>query len=162
MLLKMKNPGTYNTYTTLNRCMLGENLFASEVFVLVDSRVPVKCEVASKQSQAMLINRYRYPGFNQNKLNNADLVMHAKMLGKTYKTKASKPAKGNLTVKQQDTMKTVQIKKILVPTDFSETGLLALEHAAFMASLFKAQLYLLHVVETFEYVYNVYEPEVMI
>lgn len=59
-------------------------------------------------------------------------------------------------------MKTFEIKNILVPTDFSETGLLAIEHATFMARLFKANLYLLHVVETFEYAYSGYEPEILL
>jgi nucleotide-binding universal stress UspA family protein len=59
-------------------------------------------------------------------------------------------------------MKTFEIKKILVPTDFSEIGLLALDHATFMARLFKADLYLLHVVESFEYAYSEFEPEILI
>ena len=58
-------------------------------------------------------------------------------------------------------MKTHEIKKILIPTDFSETGLLAVEHAIFMARLLKAHLYLLHVVESFEYAYSLYEPEIL-
>lgn len=57
-------------------------------------------------------------------------------------------------------MKTLEIKKILIPTDFSETGLLAMEHAIFMARLLKAHVYLLHVVEAFEYTYSLYEPEI--
>lgn len=44
-------------------------------------------------------------------------------------------------------MKTFNIKKILIPLDFSETSLLALEHATHMASLFKAELVLLHVIK---------------
>ena len=44
-------------------------------------------------------------------------------------------------------MKTFDIKKVLVPTDLSETAYLALEHAALMAALYKAELYLLHVIE---------------
>ena len=55
-------------------------------------------------------------------------------------------------------MKTQNINRILIPLDFSETGLLALDHAAFMARLFKADLYLLHVVEIIELAYNVYGP----
>lgn len=55
-------------------------------------------------------------------------------------------------------MKKQTIKRILIPMDFSETGQLALEHAAFMASLFKADLYLLHVMELFEYPYTLYDP----
>jgi nucleotide-binding universal stress UspA family protein len=44
-------------------------------------------------------------------------------------------------------MKTFNIKKILVPLDFSETSLLALEHASYMAFLFNAKLILLHVIK---------------
>jgi nucleotide-binding universal stress UspA family protein len=169
----MRNAVTYNTNAIPDNCMfLEENckgrtridLFLPdipEISGLVDSRVPVKCEVVNKHSTALLINRYRYPGFNHNKLNNESFIMHAKKLGKTYKSQAFESAKGNLTVKKQNAMKGLQIKKILVPTDFSETGLLALEHATFMASLFKAQLYLLHVIEAFEYMNNIYEPQVM-
>lgn len=54
-------------------------------------------------------------------------------------------------------MKAFQIKKILIPTDFSKTGLLAIEHAAFMARLYKADLYLLHTVEIRE-TYSIYNP----
>ncbi len=59
-------------------------------------------------------------------------------------------------------MKTFQIKNILIPTDFSKTGLLAVEHAAFMARLFKANLYLLHVIEISETTYSIYNPAVVI
>jgi nucleotide-binding universal stress UspA family protein len=55
-------------------------------------------------------------------------------------------------------MKTFKINRILIPVDFSETGLLALEHATFMARLFKADLYLLHVVETVEFPFNLNQP----
>jgi len=44
-------------------------------------------------------------------------------------------------------MENKTINQILIPMDFSETGLLAMEHGAFMARLFKANLYLLHVLE---------------
>lgn len=57
---------------------------------------------------------------------------------------------------------TTDIKKILIPIDFSETGMLAMEHAVLMARLLKAELYLLHVVEAFEYTYSIYEPEAVI
>ena len=40
------------------------------------------------------------------------------------------------------------IKKILIPYDFSETADLSLEHAVFMAKLMKAEITLLHIVET--------------
>ncbi|CAN5408301.1 universal stress protein [soil metagenome] len=52
----------------------------------------------------------------------------------------------------------MNIKKILVPTDFSETGLLALEHASFLARLVKAELILLHVLPLSEYHFEIPEP----
>lgn len=55
-------------------------------------------------------------------------------------------------------MKTLNIKRVLIPTDFSETGLLAFEHGAFLARLCKADLYLLHVVEIQDYAYTGYDP----
>jgi len=45
-------------------------------------------------------------------------------------------------------MNTKNIKNILIPLDFSETSLLALNHAMFMANFYKADITLLHVVET--------------
>lgn len=47
--------------------------------------------------------------------------------------------------------KRFHIQKILVPYDFSETSELALEHASFMAKLLKAELTLLHVVESYSF-----------
>src|SRR5436190_11409150 len=47
--------------------------------------------------------------------------------------------------------KKFQIKKILIPYDFSETAELALEHATFMAKLHKAEIHLLHVVESYSF-----------
>ncbi len=44
--------------------------------------------------------------------------------------------------------KDLNIKKILIPFDFSETAELSLEHGVFMAKLMKAEVYLLHIVET--------------
>lgn len=84
----------------------------------------------------------------------------ASKLGKSY----WKPdrAKNNTTIKHTTKMKTFQIKRILVPTDFSETGLLAIEHATLMARICQAKLHLLHVVEAFEYAISEYEPEVMV
>jgi nucleotide-binding universal stress UspA family protein len=55
-------------------------------------------------------------------------------------------------------MNKFDIKKILVPTDFSETGYLALQQAALMAGLFKAELLLLHVIEISRTTYNIYNP----
>jgi nucleotide-binding universal stress UspA family protein len=59
-------------------------------------------------------------------------------------------------------MKKFELKRILVPTDFSETGYLALNRAAFMASLFKAELFLLHVIEITETTWNIYDPSTRI
>jgi nucleotide-binding universal stress UspA family protein len=44
-------------------------------------------------------------------------------------------------------MKKFEVKKILVPTDFSETANLALRQAIFMARLAKAELKLIYVIE---------------
>ncbi|HTL81863.1 MAG TPA: universal stress protein [Bacteroidia bacterium] len=44
----------------------------------------------------------------------------------------------------------LNIRNILVPTDFSETGTLALEHAAFLARLTKAEITLVHVMPPME------------
>lgn len=44
--------------------------------------------------------------------------------------------------------KPFEIRKILIPYDFSETAALSLEHAVFMAKLLKADIVLLHIVET--------------
>lgn len=45
----------------------------------------------------------------------------------------------------------IDIKRILVPTDFSETSDYAIEKAARMASRFGAELYIIHVLETSPY-----------
>src|SRR5882762_6835352 len=58
--------------------------------------------------------------------------------------------------------KLFEIKRILVPTDFSETGMLAMEHAVLMARLHKAELLLLHVIEITETSYSIYDPAVTI
>jgi nucleotide-binding universal stress UspA family protein len=57
---------------------------------------------------------------------------------------------------------TFQLQKILVPVDFSETGMLALEHAGHMAGLAKADLILLHVLPANEYHFEIPEPELHI
>ena len=44
--------------------------------------------------------------------------------------------------------KDFHVRKILIPYDFSETADLSLEHAVFMAKLFKAEITLVHIVET--------------
>ncbi len=59
-------------------------------------------------------------------------------------------------------MKSFKIEKILIPIDFSETSLLAIEHAAFTAQLFKADLVLLHVVENHWEKFNIVVPELRI
>lgn len=59
-------------------------------------------------------------------------------------------------------MKTFKIEKILIPIDFSETSLLAIQHAGFMAQLFKAELVLLHVVEKYWEQFSVIQPELMV
>ncbi len=41
----------------------------------------------------------------------------------------------------------MKIKRILIPTDFSETAQLAVAHGAYMAHLFKAKVFLLHAIE---------------
>jgi nucleotide-binding universal stress UspA family protein len=53
-----------------------------------------------------------------------------------------------------------EVKNILVPTDFSPTGSLAIDHAVFMARLFKAHLFLLHAIEISETTYRIYNPAV--
>lgn len=47
--------------------------------------------------------------------------------------------------------KKFHIQKILIPFDFSDTAELALEHAAFMAKLLKAEITMLHVVESYSF-----------
>jgi nucleotide-binding universal stress UspA family protein len=59
-------------------------------------------------------------------------------------------------------MKTHEIKRIMIPVDFSETAMLALEHGAYMAKLFKAELYLLHVIEMIDFAYSIYDPAMAI
>ena len=55
-----------------------------------------------------------------------------------------------------------KIQKILIPIDFSETSMLAIEHAGFTAQLFKAELVLLHVIERHWEQYNIISPEIHI
>jgi len=59
-------------------------------------------------------------------------------------------------------MKTFNPQKILIPVDFSETSFIAIEHAAFTAQLFKAELILLHVVEKHWENFNVIAPEIRV
>lgn len=53
-------------------------------------------------------------------------------------------------------MKQFEIKHIVIPVDFSATSMLALEHATFMAKLYKANITLLHVIETYTYKVELY------
>ena len=57
-------------------------------------------------------------------------------------------------------MWTLGIKKILIPTDFSETANKAMEHAVTMAKLLDSEITLLHVVSTFAFRVNLPEAEV--
>jgi nucleotide-binding universal stress UspA family protein len=47
--------------------------------------------------------------------------------------------------------KKFHIRKVLIPYDFSETAELALEHAVFMAKLHKADIILVHVIESYSF-----------
>ena len=59
-------------------------------------------------------------------------------------------------------MKAFTIQKILIPIDFSETAMLAIEHAAFTAQIFKAELVLLHVVEKHWEKFSIVAPEMRV
>jgi nucleotide-binding universal stress UspA family protein len=59
-------------------------------------------------------------------------------------------------------MKTFNLQKILIPVDFSETSMIAIEHGAFTAQLFKAELVLLHVVEKHWEKFSVIAPELRV
>lgn len=59
-------------------------------------------------------------------------------------------------------MHSFKIEKILVPIDFSETSMLAIEHAAYTAQVFKAELVLIHVVEKHWEKFNIVVPELRI
>lgn len=59
-------------------------------------------------------------------------------------------------------MKAFKIEKILIPVDFSETSLIAIEHGAFTAQLFKAELVLLHVVEKHWEKFSIVAPEMRV
>lgn len=56
--------------------------------------------------------------------------------------------------------KPVDIKKILIPIDFSETSMLAIEHGAFMARLYKADVVLVHVIEHSWQKFSIVAPEI--
>jgi nucleotide-binding universal stress UspA family protein len=59
-------------------------------------------------------------------------------------------------------MKTFNPQKILIPVDFSETAMIAIEHGAYVAKLFKADLILLHVVEKHWEKFSVVAPELRV
>lgn len=59
-------------------------------------------------------------------------------------------------------MNSFKIEKILVPIDFSETSMLAIEHAGFIAQTFNAELILLHVVEKHWEKFNIVVPELRV
>ena len=58
--------------------------------------------------------------------------------------------------------KAFEVKSILIPIDFSETSMLAIEHAAFMAKLFKADVALLHIMEKNWESFSIVAPEIVI
>jgi nucleotide-binding universal stress UspA family protein len=59
-------------------------------------------------------------------------------------------------------MKTFNPQKILIPIDFSETSMIAIEHGAFTAKLFKAEIIFLHVVEKHWEKFSVVAPELRV
>ncbi len=59
-------------------------------------------------------------------------------------------------------MESFKIKKILIPIDFSDTSLLAFDHAVYTAQLFNAELVLLHVVEKHWEKFSIVVPEMRI
>lgn len=59
-------------------------------------------------------------------------------------------------------MKPFKIQKVLIPIDFSETSLIAIEHGAFTAQLFKADIVLLHVVEKHWEKFSIVAPEMRV
>jgi len=52
----------------------------------------------------------------------------------------------------------MSIKRILIPTDFSETAELAIQHGIYMTRLFNAKLFLLHSIESFTSTVDPDEP----
>lgn len=59
-------------------------------------------------------------------------------------------------------MKAFKIQKILIPVDFSETSLTALEHAGYVAQTCNAELVLLHVVERHWEQFSIIQPELVV
>ena len=58
--------------------------------------------------------------------------------------------------------KVFEPQKILVPIDFSQTSMLAIEHGAFMAKLYRADLYLVHVLERSWESFSIVAPEIKV
>lgn len=56
-------------------------------------------------------------------------------------------------------MSSGSIARLLAPVDFSEASLNALDHAAFIARQFSAELFLLHVIEQYYPTFNIVVPE---
>jgi nucleotide-binding universal stress UspA family protein len=50
--------------------------------------------------------------------------------------------------------------KILIPTDFSETSMLAIQHGAFVAQFTKGDVYLLHIINSSYTRQNMFLPVV--
>ncbi len=59
-------------------------------------------------------------------------------------------------------MITLDTKKILVTTDFSDTSLLAIKHAASLAKCTKGEIYLVHIITKHWEQFNVFTPNVTI
>lgn len=59
-------------------------------------------------------------------------------------------------------MITLDTKKIIITTDFSETSLLAIKHGAFLAQYTKGEVYLLHVISKHWEHFNVFLPNVTV
>ncbi len=59
-------------------------------------------------------------------------------------------------------MKAFNIQKILIPVDFSDTSMIAIEHAGFTAQVLKADLVLLHVVEKHWEKFSIIAPEMRV
>lgn len=57
---------------------------------------------------------------------------------------------------------TLQIKKIMVPTDFSDTSKMALAHASYLARLVNAELLLVHVMAFDPFYFEIPEPVIVI
>jgi nucleotide-binding universal stress UspA family protein len=56
-------------------------------------------------------------------------------------------------------MLTLNTRKILVPIDFSETSMLAIRHACFLAKLTRGEVLLVHVISRNHEAYSVVQPE---